>query len=189
MSSDPIRRPAMVDIETFALGVGGVIFQIASVEFCPITYRAGREFFVNINPVSCARMGMHMDNETLQFWKERGVDWKALDGDSIRMALLSLKYFLTIEVQATEFWSRGSDFDFPRLAYAYKAIDEEIPWDYWRVRDVRTIWADAFPDVRPHQTAHHALQDCHEQIKQLAAADQEKQRQFRINHDLEKSYA
>lgn len=44
-------------------------------------------------------------------------------------------------------WSRGA-FDYPILAKLMAEQDVPIPWQYWQLRDVRTL-DDLVPKVKP----------------------------------------
>ena len=88
--------------------------------------------------------------------------------DSLREALKSFSlWFKTGEKNnRTLIWGNGSDFDISILGEAYKRCDIKIPWNFWLVRDLRTILDVG--NVRmcdlPQTKLHHALYDCYRQI-------------------------
>lgn len=62
-------------------------------------------------------------------------------------------------------------FDFPILSWNLKELGVEVPWKFWKERDLRTIIAE-HPDVQlPEERAdaHDALSDCRYQIQCLSA--------------------
>jgi hypothetical protein len=43
--------------------------------------------------------------------------------------------------------------------HVFRKIGKAVPWQFWQVRDVRTIFDIGIDPKRPPVTAHHALQD------------------------------
>jgi hypothetical protein len=52
------------------------------------------------------------------------------------------------------------------LEHAYKSYNKPIPWQFYAVRDSRTVFS-LWPDLQKPATSHHALEDCRRQIKLL----------------------
>ena len=63
-------------------------------------------------------------------------------------------------------WANGTTFDMVILENAYKQEGLPIPWQFWRVRDARTIYS-LYPDLPKPKASHHALEDCKRQIDLL----------------------
>ena len=66
-------------------------------------------------------------------------------------------------------WSRGMDFDFPKLEWCFrKFVEKEPPYAYYNKRDVRTWVKERGVDelqIEFEGTKHNALHDCMHQIK------------------------
>jgi exodeoxyribonuclease VIII len=63
-------------------------------------------------------------------------------------------------------WAQGPTYDMTILEHAYKSYNKLIPWQYYAVRDSRTVFS-LWPDQPIPPTSHHALEDCRRQIGML----------------------
>jgi exodeoxyribonuclease VIII len=63
-------------------------------------------------------------------------------------------------------WAQGPTYDMNILEHAYKSYNKPIPWQFYAVRDSRTVFS-LWPDLQKPATSHHALEDCRRQIKLL----------------------
>jgi hypothetical protein len=52
------------------------------------------------------------------------------------------------------------------LEHAYKSYNKPIPWQFYVVRDSRTVFG-LWKDLPKPPTSHHALEDCRRQIDLL----------------------
>jgi hypothetical protein len=59
-------------------------------------------------------------------------------------------------------WAQGAQFDISILEHAYRSVNRAYPWQYWSVRDSRTL-LDLVPVNLPSAT-HDAMEDCYRQI-------------------------
>ena len=60
-------------------------------------------------------------------------------------------------------WAQGPTYDMNILEHAYKSYGKPIPWQFYAVRDSRTVFS-LWPDLPKPPTSHHALEDCRRQI-------------------------
>jgi hypothetical protein len=63
------------------------------------------------------------------------------------------------------FWAHGSLFDIAILEDLYRQIEKPVPWQYWQIRDTRTIFDLGWDPDMPQASKHDALQDA---IRQAA---------------------
>ena len=63
-------------------------------------------------------------------------------------------------------WAQGPTYDMNILEHAYKSYDKSIPWQFYAVRDSRTVFG-LWPNLPKPPTSHHALEDCRRQIALL----------------------
>ena len=64
------------------------------------------------------------------------------------------------------FWCQGPLFDYAILQNLYAQLGHPVPWQYWQIRDSRTLFdlvPRDFGDER--KQAHNALADCYYQAK------------------------
>jgi hypothetical protein len=52
------------------------------------------------------------------------------------------------------------------IEHAYKSFGKPIPWQFYVVRDARTVYS-LYPSLPKPPTSHHALEDCRRQIDLL----------------------
>jgi hypothetical protein len=50
----------------------------------------------------------------------------------------------------------------------YKSYSKPLPWQYYKIRDARTVYS-LYPGLPKPATSHHALEDCRRQIDLLQA--------------------
>ena len=64
-------------------------------------------------------------------------------------------------------WCQGPTFDFVILQDLYKNIGKPVPWNYWQIRDSRTLFSMMPYDPRKdiQEDLHNALADCFYQAK------------------------
>ena len=65
--------------------------------------------------------------------------------------------------QSKRFWANGPTFDANILEHAYKSYNMALPWQFYNVRDARTVYG-LVPKLEKYPATHHALEDCRRQI-------------------------
>jgi exodeoxyribonuclease VIII len=70
--------------------------------------------------------------------------------------------------QSKLIWANGPTYDMNIIEHAYKSYGKPLPWQFYVVRDARTIYS-LWPDLPRPPTSHHALEDCRRQINMLQA--------------------
>ena len=164
----------MTDIETLSTAPNAVIVTIASVKFS-LTSDKVETFSINVNPRSSKELGLHIDIDTLNWWKKQKPEvmqaWMHSQVD-LPSALDQFTEFCGND-KNTLHWCNGENFDFPILESSYRATGRSVPWKHWNLRDARTMyWAgglDTFNEPRVG-LYHDALSDCHTQVAWLKKA-------------------
>ena len=65
-------------------------------------------------------------------------------------------------------WCQGPTFDFVMLQHLYKSAETPVPWNYWQIRDSRTLFSLVPRDTNEKRTGlHNALEDCYFQAKKV----------------------
>lgn len=168
----------MVDIETLSTHPNAAVIAIGAVYFDLMTGETGAEFYCTISRASCERFGLHIDPNTLAWWKKQSGAAQAVlnDPDAIELdvALQQLSWFIQNHggVAQTQVWGNGAPFDNVIIASAFRATGFPLPWKFWNDRDVRTIVEFCgLLGINPKQTTtfdgvrHNALDDAKFQIK------------------------
>ena len=57
------------------------------------------------------------------------------------------------------FWSHGATFDLTMLENVYSQLNKPLPWNYWQLRDTRTLFDLGYDPDMPKGGKHDALQD------------------------------
>lgn len=155
----------MIDLETLATSTDAAILTIGAVKFDPfgkdIEDPAMDSFYVKVDIDSCDQLGLVANDDTIAWWgqqsKEAQEEAFGTEGRiHIRDAMDQLYKFCW---GAKRVWSNGAAFDIPICETAFKRLQKATPWQYWQVRDVRTIFDLGINPNRPPVLAHHALQD------------------------------
>lgn len=159
------ERPdrVMIDIETLGLEPGAALLSIGAVRF-----DAGGlndEFEASISLSSCQEAGLTIDADTLEWWLDQDADAQHVltGGDRLGEVLGRFQLWLG---DPDEIWANSPKFDCAHLERAYEAIDGTAPWQYYQLRDVRTVAElPIAPDYEQDGTEHDALDDARYQAR------------------------
>jgi len=152
----------MIDIETIGTEPGCVIASIGTVKFGPSGL--GETFYESIDIESCQDVGLTIDANTLKWWLgQMDVTRNELKGgEKLHKVLVKFARFVG---GVDEVWANSPKFDCGILEAAFEATGTECPWDFYELRDYRTLTA-LFEDeitVDLEGVEHHALDDAREQ--------------------------
>jgi DNA polymerase III epsilon subunit-like protein len=162
----------MLDIETLSVRPDAVIVVIGAIKFT----RNGKirpleemdTFYRLIDKKSCTDVGLRIDNETLNWWKQQPPDvrWEALENPKRKQLQQVLCEFRDWMGTCERVWANGSQFDCTIVEEAYRRCNMEIPWKFWNTRDCRTLYdlAGVTKNDLPNEHQHNALYDCYRQI-------------------------
>ena len=154
----------MIDIETVGTGPEACILTIAAQSFDPM----GRgyypqHFYARIDPDS--QPGRNIEQGTIDWWATQPAP--ARDEAFAEEGRISLDQALDglgkLIWHSKRIWAQGPTYDMNILEYAYKSYNKPIPWQYYSVRDSRTVFG-LWPELPKPPTSHHALEDCRRQI-------------------------
>lgn len=155
----------MIDLETLATTPDATILTIGAVKFDPFGDELAdptmEKFYVKVDVDSCDALGLRVDNSTVEWWgnqsKEAQDEAFSLDGRiPITDAMNQLYKFCW---GAKRVWSHGAGFDVIICEHIFRKIGKAIPWQFWTVRDTRTLFDIGIDPKRPPVLKHHALED------------------------------
>ena len=162
---------AMIDLETLSTNPNAVILTIGGVKFNPHTSvipSQGMYFRVDVD--SQTSMGREVMPETLDWWatQPKEIADEAL-GDKDRISLEEMvKTINKWSVGVDVFWCQGPLFDYAILQNIYKQLGHPVPWQYWQIRDSRTLGSLVPRDPNEKRTGlHNALEDCYFQARKV----------------------
>jgi hypothetical protein len=157
----------MIDIETVGTGPDACILTIAAQTFDPnaLGYLP-QDYYVRVDIDS--QPNREVDDATVEWWATQPQE--AQDeafGEEGRIPLKqALEELSKLCFHCNLTWANGTTFDMVILENAYKQEQLPLPWQFWNVRDARTIYS-LYPDLSKPKASHHALEDCRRQIDML----------------------
>jgi hypothetical protein len=136
-----------IDLETLGTDPGCVITQVGLCAFDARGHKTTHYSMLwRIDPQSCLDHGMHVSWSTISWWLRQ--DQAARDGmgraggyGSLVQALTSVNAWIESHTEPGKFevWGHGSGFDVTLLEAAYRIAKVPVPWEFRKVRDLRTL--------------------------------------------------
>jgi hypothetical protein len=159
----------MVDIETLGTRPGAVVLSAAFVRFSDMAHTT-----LNLSVPDQEALGFASDPSTLEWWKSQSpVAWESATKDPapLRSALEHFAAWIAWAGPDPLIWCHGAGFDAPLLEPLYRATGLPCPWNFWSVRDTRTLYDLAGVNVKDYAVPppHVALNDA---IAQTRAANE-----------------
>ncbi len=160
-------KNVMIDLETLGITPQCSVLTIGAVLFDPNTGEIDKDKKLHLKITEdSAREGRVSNEQTEKWWSRQSQAAKdaAFNGDLlIKGALLQLATFLP---KGCIMWGNGATFDVSILEDLFRQYEIKQPWQFWNVRDVRTVVAmgkvigiDAKKDYVFKGTEHNALHD------------------------------
>lgn len=159
----------MIDLETLDVLPTATILTIGAVKFDPFGDDANEpqceKLYIKVDIDSCDAVGGTVSQSTLDWWASQSKEAQEAAFDpndrvSIQDAMNQLYKFCW---GAKRVWSHGAGFDVIILENYFRKIGKAIPWQFWEVRDTRTIFDIGINPERASITAHNALADAYDQ--------------------------
>lgn len=160
----------MIDLETLSTRSDAVVLTIGMIKFDPydISKEPDNGDYMRVDVDSQIELGRHVDNGTLDWWSKQDAEVRdeAL-GEDGRVSLDELSTRLNrFIVGATNIWAQGPVFDIVILEHLYRQLGKPAPWQYYQIRDSRTLFGLGIdPRLPGREAAHNALADCYYQAK------------------------
>ena len=172
----------MIDIETLATAPDATILTVAAQAFNPL----GQGYY---DTKYYARVDL--DSQANRAVEQGTLDWWAKQSEFAREEAFAEQDRIPLDQvlddlgkiiwKSSSIWANGPTFDMTILENAYKSYNKPLPWQYYKVRDCRTVYmlwpSEKFNDTpvapmlvnnQAHRPAsHHALDDCRRQIDLL----------------------
>lgn len=155
----------MLDLETLSTKPNAVILSLGAVKFDPFSDRIDAEdgLDIRVNVDQQIQLGRDVQEETLDWWAKQPAEIRddAL-GDHGRIDLDKLvKELNRFLVGVDDIWCQGPVFDIVILENLYSQLSTPVPWQYWQIRDSRTLFGvHGDPRDKTRKLAHNALMDC-----------------------------
>ena len=156
----------MIDIEGLGTGPDAAILTIAAQSFDPFSSgHHNRHYYARITLES--QDNRRIQDDTLAWWATQPEAQAEAFAEEDRIPLdQALDELGRIIWHAKRVWAQGPTYDMNILEHAYKSYGKAIPWQFYAVRDSRTVFG-LWKDLPKPPTSHHALEDCRRQIELL----------------------
>jgi exodeoxyribonuclease VIII len=155
----------MIDLEGLATGPDTTILTIAAQGFDPFGsgWYDQHCYYARITLES--QENRRIEEGTLAWWATQPeAAREEAFGETGRVDLdVALDQLAKIIWKSKRIWAQGPTYDMNILEHAYKSYNKPIPWQYYAVRDSRTVFG-LWPGLEKPPTPHHALEDCRRQI-------------------------
>lgn len=162
----------MIDLETLGSSSNSIILTIGAIKFnreeCPGDLKDMDTFYCRVNIPTQKQLGLEEDKSTIEWWDKQDSKVKnEAFKDKKRIELKDALEKFNKWFDGSQFiWGNGSSFDCSIMENAYRKTKVDVPWKFWNVRDVRTIFdlGNVKSYQLPQMSKHHALVDCYRQI-------------------------
>lgn len=166
-------KHVMIDLETMGVTPQAPIVSVGAIMFDPNLKKLGRR---NSGETFYAELDWEWQDRkpcqsTVDWWSKQSQEARdALGGeDDLEDVLHGLSAWIP---KGAKVWGNGSIFDIAMLEDAFRQHNIDIPWDFWNVRDCRTV-VDMFETNRGgfgesrRGNNHNALDDATNQAKYI----------------------
>jgi hypothetical protein len=157
----------MIDIEGLGTGPDTTILTIAAQSFDPLgSGYFNKHYYARITLESQENRSIQQD--TIEWWASQPAEARdEAFGETGRIPLdQALDELAKFIWQSKRIWANGPTYDMNIIEHAYKSFGKPIPWQFYVVRDARTVYG-LYPGLPKPPTSHHALEDCRRQIDLL----------------------
>ena len=164
----------MLDIETLATSPDSVILTFGAIKFDPFnpSIQMSDGIYFRINVDEQIDLGRRVDEGTVAWWGTQSAEVReeAL-GETDRVSLEDFTKALNkFVVGATRIWAQGPVFDVVILENLYRQIGKPAPWQYYSIRDSRTLLKALGDDRKGGALLHNALADAVSQAEAVQSA-------------------
>ena len=155
----------MIDLETLDVLPTATILTIGAVKFDPfgddVKSPECVKFYTRVDVDSCDRLGATVSPATIEWWanQDQAAQDEAFDPNDRVDVVNALEQLYKFCWGAKRVWSHGAGFDVIILENYFRKIGKAIPWQFWEVRDTRTLFDIGINPNRPPVLKHHALED------------------------------
>lgn len=155
-------RHCMIDLETLDTSPRATVLTLGAVKFNPFENEIDEDtLYFRINIDDQDAFGRKVDPGTLDWWSKQdpAVMEEAFHPDDRVPLIEAMERFHKFAWGCDAFWSHGSIFDLMIIEDIYRQIGKSFPWNFWQLRDTRTLFDLGYDPEMPQGEKHNALQD------------------------------
>jgi len=162
-----MAKHCMIDLETMAVTPSAVVLTLGAVHFNPYGTGYSDKLYFRISIDDQDVLNREVDPNTLTWWSSQSPEImeEAFSPDDRVPLADAIDQFHKFAWGCSAFWSHGSVFDIVILENIYRQLGKPVSWQYWQIRDTRTLFDLGFDPDMPTGSKHNALEDA---IRQAA---------------------
>lgn len=166
---------ATIDIETLDTKPSATVLSLGAVKFDPCSViEPHSEIYLKISVDDQDQYGRTASDSTIEWWSKQDPTimeeaFNQTGATSVKDALAQIsKWVVGVDV----LWGQGYGFDYTILEDMYRNIGRPIPWNFWQIRDSRTLFSMCQSDPRKkfQVDKHNALADAYFRSKAIQVA-------------------
>jgi hypothetical protein len=170
---------AMIDLETLDTRPSCTVLSLGAVKFNPLNSdEPYDELYLKINVDDQDRLGRTTSDSTIEWWSKQ--DSKVMEEAFDQTGAVTLEEAMKLVnkwiVGVDTLWGHGYGFDITILEDMYRNVGMSIPWNFWIVKDSRTLFGCCEKDPRKvlgQADLHNALADAYFQARGVQLAYKE----------------
>ena len=166
----------MIDIETLDTRPSCTVLSIGAVKFNATTdAEPYDELYFKVSVDDQDRLGRTTSDGTIEWWSKQDpkIMEEAFDQTGAITVEQALARITKWSVGLDTLWGHGYGFDITILEDMYRSIGKPIPWNFWQVKDSRTLFGMCEQDPRKmlgQNDLHNALADAYFQARGVQLA-------------------
>ena len=151
----------MLDMETLAVSPNAVVLSLGAVHFDPYGTGHSDSLYFRIDIDDQDALGREVDPGTLEWWSRQppAIMEEAFSPDDRIPLVEAMDRFHRFVWGCSAFWSHGATFDLVMIENIYGQLNKALPWNYWQLRDTRTLFDLGHDPEMPQGSKHNALED------------------------------
>ena len=156
-----MAKHLMIDMETLAVSPRAVVLSLGAVHFSPHSNGVQDSIYFKIDLDEQDSLGREIDPNTIEWWSKQDpviMDEAFSPNDRIPLKE-AMDRFHKFAWGCDAFWSHGATFDLVIIEDILRQLKRPLPWNYWQLRDTRTLFDLGHDPDMPKGNKHDALQD------------------------------
>jgi exodeoxyribonuclease VIII len=160
-----MAKHLMIDMETLAVSPRAVILSLGAVHFDPYGDQIYDELYFKIDLDDQDKLNREIDPNTIEWWgkQDTAIMEEAFSSDNRIPLTEAVERFHKFSWGCDKFWSHGATFDLVIIEDLYRQLNKPLPWNYWQLRDTRTLFDLGHDPEMTKESKHDALADARRQ--------------------------
>lgn len=156
-----MAKHLMVDLETMAVTPRAVVLTLGAVIFDPYGDGYSNSLYLKFDLDDQDKLSREIDPNTLDWWAKQDpkIMEEAFSAEGRISVVEAMEQFHKFAWGCDAFWSHGAPFDLVIIDDLCRQLKRSPPWNFWQLRDTRTLFDLGYDPAMPKESKHDALQD------------------------------